>query len=190
MLGRDRREDRREERREGPGGPGPGGGGGANRYQMTQRMLSIGDDFWIENERGEKVYKVDGKALRVRQTLIFEDRTGRELCKIQERMLRIKDSMEIEDANGQQIAMVKKALITPLRERWTVNLRGGPDLEIQGNILDHEYRIERGRDRVAEVSKKWFRLRDSYGVEIDPGQDDILILAATVAVDMMAHPAR
>lgn len=186
MLGR----NRREERREGPGGSGQVGGGGANRYQMTQRMLSIGDDFWIENERGEKVYKVDGKALRVRQTLIFEDPTGRELCKIQERMLRIKDSMEIEGPTGQQVAMVKKAMITPLRERWTVNLRSGPDLEIQGNILDHEYRIERGRDRVAEVSKKWFRLRDSYGVEIDPGQDDILILAATVAVDMMAHPAR
>ena len=188
MLGRGRREERREERQEDRGGP--GGGGGVNRYQMTQRMVSIGDDFWIENERGEKVFKVDGKALRVRQTLIFEDRSGRELCKIQERMLRIKDSMEIEDANGNQIAMVKKALITPLRERWTVNLRGGPDLEIQGNILDHEYRIEQGRNRIAEISKRWFRLRDSYGVEIDPGQDDILILAATVAVDMMAHPGR
>ncbi len=190
MLGRGRREERREERHEDRGGPLGGGGGGANRYQMTQRMLSIGDDFWIENERNERVFKVDGKALRVRQTLVFEDRTGRELCRIQERMLRIKDSMEIEDAGGRQIAMVKKALITPVRERWTVNLRGGPDLEIQGNILDHEYRIERGRDRVAEVSKKWFRLRDSYGVEIDPGQDDILIRAATVAVDMMAHPGR
>ncbi|MBE2238257.1 MAG: LURP-one-related family protein [Caldilineaceae bacterium] len=157
---------------------------------MTQRMVSIGDDFWIENARGEKVYKVDGKALRVRQTLIFEDRAGRELCKIQERMLRVKDSMEIEGADGRQVAMVKKALITPVRERWTINLRGDPDLEIQGNILDHEYRIEQGRQRVAEISKKWFRLRDSYGVEIDPGQDDILILAATVAIDMMAHPER
>lgn len=190
MLGRGRREERRDDRQDDRGGLLGQGGGGANRYQMTQRMFSIGDDFWIENERGEKVFKVDGKALRVRQTLIFEDRSGRELCKIQERMLRIKDSMEIEDANGQRIAMVKKALITPVRERWTVNLRGGPDLEIQGNILDHEYRIEHGRDRIAEVSKKWFRLRDSYGVEIDPGQDDILILAATVAVDMMAHPGR
>jgi uncharacterized protein YxjI len=187
---RGRREERREERQEDRGGPLGHAGGGANRYQMTQRMVSIGDDFWIENERGEKVFKVDGKALRVRQTLVFEDRSGRELCRIQERMLRIKDSMEIEDANGNQIAMVKKALITPLRERWTVNLRGGPDLEVQGNILDHEYRIEHGRDRIAEVSKKWFRLRDSYGVEIDPGQDDILILAVTVAVDMMAHPGR
>ena len=182
-MRRDNRQERREDR-------GPGGGGGANHYQMRQKMVSIGDDFWIENDRGEKVYKVDGKALRVRQTLIVEDAHGNELYKIQEKMLRVKDSMEIEDARGQRAAMVKKALITPIRERWTVNVKGGPDLEVQGNILDHEYTIGEGRDKVAEVSKKWFRLRDTYGVEIDAGQDDALLLAVTVVIDEMAHPSR
>jgi len=95
MLGRERREERREDRS--PGGA--SGGGGDNRYQMVQKMVSIGDDFWIENGRGEKVYKVDGKALRVRSTLIFEDRNGQELCKIQEKMLRVRDTMDIEDAS-------------------------------------------------------------------------------------------
>ena len=188
MLGRNRREERREERHE--GGPGPAAGGGENRYQMVQKMVSIGDDFWIENGRGEKVYKVDGKALRVRSTLIFEDRNGKELCKIQEKMMRVRDTMDIEDASGQKVATVKKAMITPVRDRFSVNIQGGPDIEIQGNILDHEYRFEQGGRRIAEVSKKWFRLRDSYGVEIDPGQNDILILAATVVVDMIANPAR
>ena len=113
-----------------------------------------------------------------------------ELYKIQERMLRVKDSMEVEDARGARVAMVKKALITPIRERWVVNVKGGPDLEVQGNILDHEYSIGEGRDKIAEVSKKWFRLRDTYGVEIDPGQDDALILAVCVCIDEMAHPTR
>ena len=175
---RERRQDRREERR---------GDTGATHYRMRQKLVSIGDDYWIENNRGEKVFKVDGKALRVRQTLIFEDRSGRELAKIQERMLRVKDSMEVEDPAGHQMAMVKKALITPVRERWTVKIKGGPDLEVQGNILDHEYTIGEGRDKVAEVSKKWFRVRDTYGVEIEPGQDDILILALTACIDQMAH---
>src|SRR4029453_5528773 len=164
-----------------------GVGGTAEHYQMRQRLISIGDDYWIENDRGERKYKVDGKALRVRQTLVFEDASGQELFKIQERMLRIKDSMEIEDAGGQRVAMVKKALIAPLRERCAVNVSGGPDLEVQGNLLDHEYSIGEGRDKIAEVSKKWFRLADTYGVQIEPGQNDVLILAVTVAVDMMAH---
>ena len=177
--------NRRENRQESRGGP--TAGGDKTHYQMREKLASIGDDFWIENNRGEKVYKVDGKALRVRQTLIFEDRGGKELAKIQERMMRVKDSMEVEDPSGHQIAMVKKAMITPVRDRWTVKIKGGPDLEVQGNILDHEYTIGAGRDKVAEVSKKWFRVRDTYGVEIEPGQDDVLILAVTACIDQMAQ---
>lgn len=185
---RGRREERREERHEGPAAA--GGGGGSNRYQMRQNLVSIGDDFWIENERGEKVFKVDGKALRVRKTLLFEDRTGKELCKIQEKMVAVRDKMDIEGPTGGTMATVTKAMITPVRERFTVNIAGGPDIEIQGNLLDHEYRFEQGGRKIAETSKKWFRVADTYGVEIGPGQNDILILAATVAVDMIAHPAR
>ena len=166
---------------------GPAAGGGPAHYQMREKMFTIGDDFWIENDRGEKVYKVDGKALRIRSTLILEDRSGRELARIQERMLRVKDSMEIEDASGKRVGMVKKALITPIRERWVVKIKDGPDLEVQGNILNHEYTIGEGRDKVAEVSRKWFRIRDTYGVEIEAGQDVAVILMIVVAIDEMAH---
>lgn len=181
MRRRERREERREDR-----GP-DRGGSGKNRYQMREKMVSIGDDFWIENEHGQKVFKVDGKALRVRQTLNFDDAHGQTQFKIQERKLRVKDSMEVEDASGNRVAMVKKALISPIRDRFTVNLKGGPDLEVKGNILDHQYTIGEGRAQVAEVSKKWFRVRDSYGVEVEPGQDDLLILAVAVCIDQMAH---
>jgi uncharacterized protein YxjI len=157
---------------------------------MRQRLASIGNDFWIENDANQRVFKVDGKALRMRNTLIFEDAQGHELAKIQERMLRVRDTMEIEDAAGHSTAKIKKAMITPLRERWTVNVANGPDLGVQGNLLDHEYTIGEGRDKVAEVSKKWFRVADSYGVDIEPGQNDVLILAVTAAIDEMAHPGR
>ena len=172
---------RRQERREGRD---------ATRYQMRQRVISVGDDYGIENDRGERVFKVDGKALRVRKTLLFEDVHGHELCKIQERMLRVRDSMEIEDPSGRRMAMVKKAMITPVRERWVVKVEDGPDLHAHGNIVDHEYTIERDGDKVAEISKRWFRVADTYGVEVAPGENDILILATTGVIDAMAHPDR
>ena len=182
---RGRRQERREERQQDRSFGRRGSE--KKRYKMREKLVSIGDDFWIENEAGQKAFKVDGKALRVRQTLKFENAQGQELCQIQERMLRVKDSMEVEDAHGKQVAMVKKALISPIRDRFTVKIENGPDLEVKGNILDHEYSIGEGRDKVAEVSKKWFRLRDTYGVEIEPGQDGIVILAVTVCIDQMAQ---
>ena len=74
-----------------------------------------------------------------------------------------------------------------MRDRWSINVKNGPELTVQGNILDHEYTIKEGRNKIAEVSKRWLSLTDTYGVEIDPGQNDILILAVAIAIDMMAH---
>src|SRR4051794_32967111 len=175
---RDRRKGRQDERR------------GVTTFRMRQKLVSIGDDYWIEDDQGERAFKVNGKALRIRDTMIFEDPNGRELFKIQEKKLHIRDTMEIEDGDGHLIATVKKALITPLRERFEVKVEDGEDLEVKGNIVDHEYKIERDGDKVAEVSKKWFRIADTYGVEVEQGQEPGLILAVTAVVDSMTHPAR
>jgi uncharacterized protein YxjI len=167
------------------GGSGPRRGDSAVlRYQMREKLFSIGDDAWIEDSNGNRAFKVDGKALRVRSTFVLEDAAGNEVASIQEKMLRIKDTMEIE-RGGRTVATVKKALISPLRDRFDVTIEGASDWDVQGNIVDHEYEIKSGRDKVAEVSKKWFRVRDTYGVEIEPGQDAGLVLAVTVAIDEM-----
>jgi uncharacterized protein YxjI len=130
---------------------------------------------------------VDGKALRFRDTLVLEDRSGTELFKVQEKKLHIRDTMEIESGD-RTVATIKKALITPLRERFSIEVANGEDMEAKGNIVDHEYKIERGGEKVAEVSKRWFRIRDTYGIEIAPGQEEALILAVTVCIDQMTRP--
>ena len=158
------------------------------RYKIRQNLISIGDDFWIEDAEGKRVFKVDGKVLRIRKTLVFEDAQGKKLAQIQERLLTIRDTMVIDDADGKEIAVIKKALISPLRDRWSVKVKDGEDLDVQGNIFDFEYSIKQGKVKVAEISRKWFRLTDTYGVEVDSGQNHILILAIAVAIDMMAHP--
>jgi uncharacterized protein YxjI len=161
-------------------------GNGGTKYRMVEKVFAIGDDFWIENENGERAFKVDGKALRIRDTLVLEDPSGAELFTVQEKKLRVRDTMDIEH-DGKTVATVKKALITPLRDRFSIDVEDGEDMEAKGNIVDHEYKIECGGDKVAEVSKRWFRIRDTYGIEIDPGQDEALILAVTVCIDQMAR---
>jgi uncharacterized protein YxjI len=157
-----------------------------SRYRMRQRLISIGDDYWIEHEDGRRAFRVDGKALRLRETFVLEDPTGREVAKLQERKLSVRDKMEIE-REGRQVATVKKALIG-IRDRFSIDVDGGSDLDAKGNLVDHEYEITRDDDIVATVSKRWFAIRDTYGVEIAPGEDDALLLAITVCIDALAHP--
>lgn len=150
---------------------------------MREKLLAIGDDFWIENDQGERAYKVDGKAFRVRQTFVLEDASGEEVARIQERKLSIRDKIAIE-RGGDTAATVHKALIG-IRDRFAIDIVDGADMNAHGNVLDHEYEIERDGDTVATISKKWFRVRDSYGVDIAAGEDTPLILAITVAIDSL-----
>ena len=155
------------------------------RFQMHQKLVSIGDDFWIEDETGQKAFKVDGKAMRLRDTFILEDAAGNEVAKIQERKMHVRDTMAIE-RRGKKIAEVHQRLVG-LRDHLKVEVEGGDDLKVHGKLTDHEYEIEGPRGRVATISKKWFRVRDTYGVEIASGQDVALMLAITVAVDNLSH---
>jgi uncharacterized protein YxjI len=159
---------------------------GGTRYRMREKLFAIGDDYWIETEGGDRAYKVNGKALRIRATFVIENPSGDELLKIQKKMLHIRDTMKIE-REGETVATVKKALITPLRDRFAIDVENGGELSAKGNIVDHEYEIERDGKKVAEVSKRWFRVRDTYGIEVAPGENDALILAATVCIDEMSR---
>ena len=154
------------------------------KFLMREKMFTIGDDFWIEDDDGNKVYKVNGKAVRMRETFILEDPDGNELSKIQEKKLSVRDKMTIE--SGETKATVHKRLIG-IRDHYVIEVDGGDDLKAHGNIVDHEYEIERDGDTVATVSKKWFRVRESYGVQLAERQDVPLILAITVCVDSMAR---
>lgn len=164
-------------------------GSEGRKFQMRQKMMSIGDDYWIEDEAGNKAFKVDGKAMSIRDTWILEDANGREVATIREKKLSIRDKIKIEmtGADGQKHeAQVKKGIVG-IRDRFEVDVENGKDLKVKGNFADHEYKIERDGDKIAEISKKWFKLRETYGVEIEHEADVVLILAVTVAVDAMSH---
>jgi uncharacterized protein YxjI len=152
-------------------------------YLIRKRLIALGDDFWVEDENGERVFHVDGKVMRLRDTFVLETPDGEELLRIEERRLKLRKTFAIE-RDGEEIATVAKALVTPLRNRFSVEVAGQGVLEVKGDLLDHEYTIEwEGGARMAEVSKRWFSVRDTYGVSVAPGQDPVLAIAIAVCID-------
>jgi uncharacterized protein YxjI len=156
------------------------------RYAVKEKLFSIGDDFWITDEEGDRAFLVDGKVLRLRQTLEIQDPDGRVLVTVRKKLIAMHESMEIEE-DGALAATVRKALISPLRHRSTVELADGSQLDVTGSILDKEFEITAGGEVLARISRAWFRIRDTYGVEVAPGQDDVLFLAIAVALDRIQH---
>ena len=157
------------------------------KYLVRERIFGIGDDFWVENENGDKAFLVDGKALRLRETFELQDPSGTVVMKIRKKVLSLRDAMKVEDAEGETAATVKKKLFTPFRDKYQAELADGTELEIHGDFIDKEYDIEADGERVARISRKWFRIRDTYAVDVSEGADTALMLSVAVCVDRLSR---
>ena len=156
------------------------------RDVMKQRLFSWGDDFFIKDEDDRDVFFVDGQAFTFGDQLSFQDLSGNELAFIKQRVFSWGPTYEIYKGDD-LYATVKKELFTFFNCRFTVDAPGPDDLEAEGDFLDHEYVFSRDGDTVATVSKQWFTLSATYGVDIAKDEDDVLILASTVVIDMACH---
>jgi uncharacterized protein YxjI len=157
------------------------------RYVLQQKLLSWGDDYYIRDDAGNDVYFVDGKAFTIGDQLSCQDLSGHELAFIRQKVLSWGKTYEIS-RDGLVVAVVKKELFAFVHHRFTVDVPGPNDLEAEGSFTDHEYELRRGDRVVATVSKRWFSLRDTYGIEIDDGEDQVLLLACAVVIDEACHP--
>jgi len=156
------------------------------RYLVRERLFSITDDFWVTDERGDKVFLVDGKALRLRETFELKDASGAVLATIRKRLLSFTDTLEIE-YDGAVVATVHKAVISLLHHRAIIDIAGRGRLEAVGNIIDKDFEIRDGRQVIAQISRAWFRVRDTYGVDIAPGENDALIICIAICLDRIHH---
>lgn len=159
------------------------------RYLLRQKLFSWGDDFTIKDENERDAFFVDGKMFSFGDQLSFQDMQGNELAYIKEKVFAWGKTFEIY-RSGRLAAVVKKELFTFFKCRFTVDVPGPDDLEATGDFLDHEYEFRRGDRTVASVSKQWFTLRDTYGIDVADNEDAVLVLASAVVVDMACHADR
>ena len=170
---------------------GPQAPAGVNRYLMRQRLFAIGQDFYINDAAGQPRFKIDGKVRLVKESLKFRDMQGNLVYKLDEKVIRIRESFDILNAKGQVVAKVHNAIFDPLRERFTIEIPGGENMLTMGKVIWAQYDIMRGQRQVAKISKQFSWIgRDQYVVDVLQGEDDCLILAITVVIDMMVGNGR
>lgn len=150
-------------------------------YVIREKVFGFGQDSDITDEHGRTVLRVDGKAFRDR--LVLRDLDGREVAGVKRKLVALRPTYEIE-IGGQDAATVRKKLFTPFVDRYTVDIPGPDDLELVGDLFDHDYTVRRGGTVVATVSKAFFTMRDTYAVDIAGGEDELLVLASVLALDL------
>jgi uncharacterized protein YxjI len=158
-------------------------------YLIRERFFRLGEDSEITDEQGRAAFEVDGKVLSLRDRLIIRDPEGREVAQVHRKLAALRPTYKVT-IGGEDAAEVRKRLFTPFGDRFTIDVPGPDDLEMAGDLFDHEFSIRRGDQVVATVSKRWFSMRDTYAVDVAAGQDDLLILASVLALDLAEDQER
>ncbi|WP_030939158.1 LURP-one-related/scramblase family protein [Streptomyces sp. NRRL S-646] len=160
------------------------------RFLVRDRLLGIGDDYWIEDEHGNKVFLVDGKAMRLRDTFELKDTHGRVLIDIHQKMFALRDTMVIE-RDGEALARIKRKRLSLLRHHYRVSMVDGTELDVSGKILDREFAVEYDGELLAVISRRWLHIRETYGVDVvREDADPALLIAVTVCVIHLAEKER
>jgi uncharacterized protein YxjI len=152
-------------------------------YVIRERMFRLGEDSDITDEDGQPVLHVDGKVLSLHNRLILTDLAGHEAGQVHRKLAALRPTYQIT-VGGEDVAEVRKHLFTPFGERFTIDVHDAGDMEIKGDLFGHEFTIQRGGQTVATISKRWLTVTASYGVEVAPGEDNVLILASVLALDL------
>ncbi|WP_326593456.1 LURP-one-related/scramblase family protein [Streptomyces brevispora] len=157
------------------------------RLLVRERLFGIGDDYWIEDADGRKVFLVDGKAMRVRETFELKDAQGRILVEIRQKLISLRDTMLIE-RDGEQLAKIKRKRLSLLRNHYRVTLVDGTELDVSGKILDREFAVEYDGELLAQISRRWLTVRDTYGIDVvREDTDTALLIAVAVCVIVLAE---
>lgn len=161
-----------------------------SRFLVRDRILGIGEDYWIEDEHGGKVFLVDGKAMRLRDTFELKDAQGRVLIDIHQKLLSLRNTMLIE-RDGEPLARIKRKRLSLLRNHYRVSLVDGTELDVSGKILDREFAVEYDGELLAVISRRWLRVRETYGVDVvRDDADPALLIAVAVCVIHLAEQER
>jgi uncharacterized protein YxjI len=153
------------------------------RYVIRERFFRLGEDSDITDESGRPVFHVDGKVLTLRDRLVIRDPAGQEVANVHRKLIALRPTYAITVA-GREVATVRKHFFTPFRDSFTIDVPGPDDLEMEGSLLDHDFTVRRGDQVVAVVSKHWLTIRDAYSVDVADGEDDVLVLASVLALDL------
>lgn len=159
------------------------------RYVIREKFFRLGEDSTITDEFGRPVIEVDGKVFSIHDTLIMRDLNGNELARIKKQLVALSPTYHVT-RNGQELAAIRKKIFSPFVDRYSVDIAGSEELHVTGSIFEHDYTIRRGNQVVATVSKAWLSLTETYGVDIAPGEDDLLILATVLALDLTEDEER
>lgn len=148
------------------------------RYFIKQKVFSWRDRFTIKDHQERDAYYVEGEIFTLGKKLRMYDTNNQEVLYIEQKLWRLLSEFDLFRDNNLE-ATVKKEFHL-FKNNYTIY---GPDWQVDGNFLAHDYVIREHGKVIADITKQWFSWGDAYEINIlDESKSDIL-LGVVIVID-------
>jgi uncharacterized protein YxjI len=153
------------------------------KFTLREKIISIRDVFDIKDENGNVAYTMTSRILALRRMFVLEKPDGSNVSVVKWQWLSFWPQYKIRVIGGGR-AKIRKAFfrVSGFGPKFIIKSSKGR-MVAAGNFLAHDYDFKLGGEKIAEVSKHWISITDTYGLEIFDEADVPMIISCVVVID-------
>ncbi len=177
-------------------------------YLLRQKGISLVEDYLIRDVVSGPVFRIVGTVLGMGHTLSLQNMEGAEVLKLHQSMLFPVAPWEISrddtvaatvartyfgayeswegDGRDETTGVTAPFPIGRLVKPWfSITFPLAPEVVVKGDVQTRLFTYERNGRSIAAVSNHWWETGEDFNsIEIADGEDNVMILACAVAIDM------
>lgn len=148
------------------------------RLLIKQRVFSWTDTYDVYDENEQAKYFVKAEFLTLGHQIHVYDRNRNEVGAIYQKLLTFLPAFEVE-MEGSPVGTIQKrfALFSP---KYEIDYCGW---RVEGDFMGWDYDVYDGCSVTAHISKQLFRWGDTYVIDFDRPEDELLCLLLVIAID-------
>lgn len=145
---------------------------------IKQKFMALSEKFTVLNEQQETVYFAQGSFMQIPKTFTIENANRQEVAFIKKKVISLFPTFEV-DIQGQQVLVIRKEF-SLFKAKYQIE---GQGISVVGDWWDMDFSVYKEGRLVGEVHQQWFKVRDTYEIQIIDEAYEIVLLAIVIAID-------
>lgn len=153
--------------------------GGNMKLLIKQRVFSWTDTYDVYDSEGNAKYFVKAEMFAFgHQIHVYDKVSDNEVGGVFQKLLTFMPKFEIE-IGGRSMGEIRKQF-TLFKQRYDVDYNGWT---VEGNFLCWDYDVYSSGNKIAHISKELFHWGDTYVIDIEHPEDELMALLLVIAID-------
>lgn len=165
-------------------------------FILQEKLASFRETVKIKNKDKETIGNFVKKIMSLGDTYRLKDLQDKDLLTVHQKVISLRPTFKFykggEVDEDKLLGSVKQKLVAIKPTYWFEDPKENKLFNAKGSLFKLEFELERDGKDIAEISKKLFKIKDTYGIKINSDVDDdttMIILGFCIVLQIQHEQA-